>query len=77
VKADVELTIQGRDALARLGGGVGANLSAYWAYSASMRAGDGVVHGFGTTVTTDSEVFKVRAASAPRFSADNPPFPAR
>ena len=35
------------------------NCSAHAAYSASMRAGDGVVHGLGTTVTTASEVLRV------------------
>jgi hypothetical protein len=54
-----------------------ANCSAYWAYSASMRAGEGVIQGRGTTVATASDVFKVLAAWTARCSADSPPLPAR
>src|SRR4051794_9654451 len=42
-----------------------------------MRAGDGVVHGLGTTVTTDSVVLSVRAASTPRCRAERPALPVR
>jgi hypothetical protein len=54
-----------------------ANCSAYWAYSASIRAIDGVIHGLGTTVNTVSDVYSVLAASTARCNGARPLLPAR
>ena len=54
-----------------------ASLSAYCAYSASTRAGDGVAHGLRHDGDDRQRRLQRLAASAPRFSAEIPPLPAR